>query len=101
VPLINLYSIRLKQYYLEALIISLLILVSLSWIKNRTKINFGRLVIVSIISMFFSFTSILLSFILINFSAGIEFVKSRKNFFKEAFFLSLIYNITLYFLDLD
>ena len=93
-PEISTYSLRVKSYTLDSLITICLILAQVSWLKNNNFIHYSRFCIISSVAIFFSFTSVLVSFILINISVVLNYIK-RKNT-NNIFIYTIGYNIFIF-----
>jgi len=93
-PEISTYSLRVKSYTLDSLITICLILAQVSWLKNNNFIHYRRFCIISTVAIFFSFTSVLVSFILINISVVLDYAKVKKT--KYIFTYTIGYNILIF-----
>ncbi len=93
-PEISTYSLRVKSYTLDSLITICLILAQVSWFKNNKFFQYNRFCIFSSLALFFSFTSVLVSFILVNLPVVMNYIKEKNT--KNIITYTIGYNIFLF-----
>jgi len=93
-PEISTYSLRVKSYTLDSLITICLILAQVSWFKNNKCFQYNRFCIFSSLALFFSFTSVLVSFILVNLPVVMNYIKEKNT--KNIITYTIGYNIFLF-----
>lgn len=90
------YSIRAKQYTLEMFFVIVLLIIFVDIIRKKNNLkNWIRAFFVSIISLGFSFTSILISGFFLNFLAFYNNLKSSWKNIRQ-FILAVIFDIVLF-----
>lgn len=93
-PELSIYSLRVKPYTLDSLITICLILAHVSWLKYNKFTHYNQFCIIAIFALFFSFTSIIASFILVNLSAVMKYIKDKS--IKNIIVQTTGYNISIF-----